>query len=93
MGVYLDRQGVLQHPTRTFMMRTFSVAAFVLGTIGLSWASPASTARKVVHEKRAFDPAGWSRSRKLTSDVILPMRFGYVVSFTVTHNDLTLFLA
>ncbi|KAF8478880.1 subtilisin-like protein [Gautieria morchelliformis] len=58
------------------MMRTLSVVAVVLGTIGLSWASPASQTRKVVHERRAFVPAGWSRSRKLSPDVVLPMRFG-----------------
>jgi hypothetical protein len=74
-------------PHAFFMMRTLSVVAVALGTIGLSWASPASQTRKVVHERRAFVPHGWSHSRKLSPDIVLPMRFGCVLSCCYLHND------
>ena len=73
------------------MMRVFSAAVVVFGTIGLSWASPATTARKVVHEKRAFDPPGWTRDRKLRPDVVLPMRFGCVAFNIIVFTEISLF--
>ncbi|KAF8576121.1 subtilisin-like protein [Ramaria rubella] len=57
-------------------MFSLSLVAVAFSTIGISWATPALNSRNVVHEKRAFEPASWSRSRKLGSDVVLPMRFG-----------------
>ena len=55
-----------------------SAVAVILGVIGLSWASPASTTRHVVHEKREFASTGWSRTQKVDPDLVLPMRFGCV---------------
>ncbi|KIJ32810.1 hypothetical protein M422DRAFT_265293 [Sphaerobolus stellatus SS14] len=54
----------------------FISAVVVALSFGLSLASPSLETRRVVHEKRNFDPPGWSRARKLADDVVLPMRFG-----------------
>lgn len=55
-------------------MRLYSialVAALVLGAAAEPKLSP-----HVLHEKRALDPLGWTRTRKLESHAVLPMRFG-----------------
>ncbi|KAF8576122.1 subtilisin-like protein [Ramaria rubella] len=57
-------------------MLSLSLVAVTLSAIGLSCATPPLHSRNVVHEKRTSEPASWSRSRKLESDVVLPMRFG-----------------
>ncbi|KAF8517278.1 subtilisin-like protein [Hysterangium stoloniferum] len=57
-------------------MRVLPIAAFVLGLVGVSFASPSLHSRSVVHEKREFIPHGWSRSRRVSADAVLPMRFG-----------------
>ncbi|TDL20636.1 subtilisin-like protein [Rickenella mellea] len=42
----------------------------------------------VVHEKRARDPLGWSRTRRIDPDVILPMRFGLTQNNMDTIEDM-----
>ena len=55
-----------------------SLVAVILGCVGLSWASPASTMRRVVHEKRDFLSPRWTRTQKVDPGLVLPMRFGCV---------------
>ncbi|KAF8517279.1 subtilisin-like protein [Hysterangium stoloniferum] len=57
-------------------MLVLSFVAVSLCLFGSSLASPSSQGVKVVHEKRDFVPHGWSRSRRLNPEAVLPMRFG-----------------
>lgn len=45
--------------------------------VGAAYAvpSPRSTTH-ILHEKRAMEPTGWTQSRRLDADRVLPMRFG-----------------
>ncbi|KAJ3487644.1 hypothetical protein NLI96_g3409 [Meripilus lineatus] len=44
--------------------------------IAVSVAIPSPRTNYVLHEKRAMEPRGWVKSRRLEGDQILPMRFG-----------------
>ena len=44
--------------------------------IAVSVAIPSPRTNYVLHEKRAMEPRGWVKSRRLEGDKILPMRFG-----------------
>ncbi|TFK48830.1 hypothetical protein OE88DRAFT_1634138 [Heliocybe sulcata] len=61
------------------MLLSWSFLVLALG--GLAAAVPARRANYVVHEKRAAEPSSaWTLSRRLESDMVLPMRFGLTQS-------------
>ena len=47
---------------------------------GLTTARPSPHYPHVVHERRAMEPRGWVKSRRLEADRVLPMRFGLTQS-------------
>lgn len=50
----------------------------------LSTARPSPHSTHIVHERRAVEPRGWVKSRRLEADRVLPMRFG--LSQSNLHN-------
>lgn len=64
---------------------------FILTLVGSCISTPSLQSRQVVHEKRDFVPEGWTRTRKVDSHVVLPMRFGFVVCCnlkSINYDDL-----
>ena len=59
------------------MARILSV---LLAIASLAAAVPSRRSPKVLHEKRAIEPADWVKSRRVDPDWVLPMRFGLVQS-------------
>lgn len=57
-------------------MRLCSSVAIVFALLAYVVAAPSSRSGHVVHEKRAFEPLEWIKSRRLEADRVLPMRFG-----------------
>jgi tripeptidyl-peptidase I len=55
-----------------------SVLSFIVTLLGVALAIPSPRAVPVVHETRALEPVHWTKTRRLESSKVLPMRFGLV---------------
>ena len=55
-----------------------SVLPFVMMLLGIAFAVPSLRSDNVVHETRASEPTHWTKTSRLDSNTVLPMRFGLI---------------
>ncbi|TDL20635.1 subtilisin-like protein [Rickenella mellea] len=73
-------------------MRTQAIVS-VLAALALVLASPTPRASHVVHEKRVAPPPQWTRTRRLASNVVLPVRVGLAQRNTDKLEDMLMDIA
>lgn len=69
------------------------ISFVVLSVCATAFAAPSPRSTHVVHERRAAEPVGWAKSRRLEAEKVLPLRIGLKQQNLDGLDDLLMFIS